>query len=1102
MAIIGLTLSDNDLEQVRHATTSRQMWNLLCDIYEKHTLLNKLAARRRFYTAKMAESEKIMAFAARVRQLASTLKSMSVPIDDNELAMSFLNGLPERFDSLIGALDALGDNDKMFTFSYVISRCEQEEQRHFHRNQEALRKSEAAALFAPRPKKQEEMCKHCSKHRDSNRCYRKFPHLAPPGHPAHKPKVLLSKEPTTLSQTESDFVCLLGNIAAPATSNSMKHPNPSCSLPTKTRNFSRLKATCLTSNTDDNLQTSQEWIIDSGCTDHMTYDHSAFLNYSQTDLMKIDLGASSTADVVGECDIKLTLSVNGKHKKCILKNVKHVPKLRYQLLSVSSMAKLRIRSYFDETSVQMVQKDTGCLIATGQISNGLYTLDHISATRSMGISLSASLRVWHNRLAHVSCSGIKRMAANGVAEGLIISLKAMTLTALDALWAKVKGPLEIPSIGGDRYVITFIDDFTNWTADYTMVQKSEAFKCFKTFKAYAENHTGTKRKSLRVHKAPPRSKIQALRSDNGGEYLSNEFKSFLRDNGIRTSLLLPIPSTEWGYLQKPYPPISRLIISGMDLRRTCLTLESLAKNAGTQFQNSEKFIVSRDVTFADEECSAQLDISNTTKSDGITENATHPAVPDKISEITDEKSISSEAETAHPVISESPPTAMLRNFGASDAPSSYEDATSPTNIDFWKSAILKEENSLRDNNTFKLVQRQHGMHVLPCRYVFKVKKDVGPKVRIVAKGFRQVHGVDYNDTYAPVVSLTAVRSFLATVSGMDLECDQMDVVTAFLNGDLDEDIYMEVPEGFKDPSKPNLVCKLKKALYGLRQAPRSTMMLVLYIDDLLIADYANLVLDRFEMRDSKPIATPMEPSALKKAVDEPDMVCLAGDVPYRQTIGSLMYLMICIRPDIAYAVGKLSQYCEKPLKAHWTAVKRVLRYIGGTSDKGIMYDSSSSPSPVGYSDSDWAGCVETRKSTEGFVFLISGGAISWRSKKQTVVATSSCEAEYISVCSATKEAIWLSKLLSCLQGKVNAAPMKILVDNQGAIASAHNWSINARNKHIDIRYHFVREAVLANQVNISYCSGADQLADRSQNHSLVFFKKICAIAWVSSRVMF
>ena len=151
-ALIGLTLFDSYLEQVQHASTPKEMWRLICDIFEKHTLLNKLAARRRFYTAKMHDNEKILPFAARIRQMAATLKSMSINIEDGEMAMALLNGLPDRFDSLISALDASHTDDKQLTFELVCmcgqSRCLQEEQRHTQRDQDALIKSEAAALLA------------------------------------------------------------------------------------------------------------------------------------------------------------------------------------------------------------------------------------------------------------------------------------------------------------------------------------------------------------------------------------------------------------------------------------------------------------------------------------------------------------------------------------------------------------------------------------------------------------------------------------------------------------------------------------------------------------------------------------------------------------------------------------------------------------------------------------------------------------------------------------------------------------------------------------------------------------------------------------------
>ncbi len=132
-APIGLSLSNSHFEQVQHSSSAKSMWNLICDIYERHTLLNQLAAQRKFYIAAMLETEKILDFASRVWQLASSLKSMDVPIKDEEMAMTFLSGLPDRFGTIVSALDALSDDKKKFTFQFVVSRCQQEEQRHLCR---------------------------------------------------------------------------------------------------------------------------------------------------------------------------------------------------------------------------------------------------------------------------------------------------------------------------------------------------------------------------------------------------------------------------------------------------------------------------------------------------------------------------------------------------------------------------------------------------------------------------------------------------------------------------------------------------------------------------------------------------------------------------------------------------------------------------------------------------------------------------------------------------------------------------------------------------------------------------------------------------------
>ena len=489
-----------------------------------------------------------------------------------------------------------------------------------------------------------------------------------------------------------------------------------------------------------------------------------------------------------------------------------------------------------------------------------------------------------------------------------------------------------------------------------------------------------------------------------------------------------------------------------------------------------------------------------------------------------------------------------------NVPQSYTEAIKPENIDFWTPGIEREHECLRENNTFEFVERTPNMHVLRNRYLFKVKKGK-PKARLVACGCSQVRGVEYDKTFAPVISLIALRVLLALITSLDLFCHQMDVVTAFLNGDLDVEIFMEVPAGMRDPNRPNLVCKLLKALYGLKQAPRqwyakihkflvdelgfkscsyepclyikhegnSIMFIALYVDDLLIAgndlaailsvkdefkkrfkmkdlgeaseflgmqikrdrdggtltlsqpDYIDTILERFNMTDAKTANIPMSPSlTLNSEPTSEDPPCNA---PYRMAVGSLIWLMIGTRPDIAFAVGKLSKFCENPRQSHWNAVKHLLRYVKYTRTVGIHYQKSSPLHPLGYCDSDWASCTETRKSTEGMVFLLSGGAVSWRSKKQSVIATSSCEAEYMSAFSAAKEAVWLKRMFAEMMGKDKVDPIRLLVDNNSAVSTAKSESINQRNKHVDIKYHFVRDAVATMQVMLEHVSKEHQAAD-------------------------
>ncbi|PWA56329.1 Gag-Pol polyprotein [Artemisia annua] len=358
------------------------------------------------------------------------------------------------------------------------------------------------------------------------------------------------------------------------------------------------------------------------------------------------------------------------------------------------------------------------------------------------------------------------------------------------------------------------------------------------------------------------------------------------------------------------------------------------------------------------------------------------------------------------------------------------------------------------------------------KWVYKIKRNGDDQVeryhaRLVVKGYAQKEGVDFNDIFSPVVRMTTVRVVLAMCDTYDLHLEQLDVKIAFCHGNLEEEIHMLQLEGFKQKGKENLVCRLNKSLYGLKQAPRcwykrfdsfiksepilsdvrlgtrimfskphnDFVILLLYVDDMLVAGpnkdrisklKAQLARE-FEMKDLrpankilgmqiyrdrvnyKPISTPfptnvklsskMSPSSEEERMEK-------SRVPYASAVGSLMFAMICTRPDIANAVGVVSRYMAEPGREHWEAVKRILRYIKGTSYDALCFGESDL-TVKGYVDSDYAGDLDGSKSTTGYVFTLSGGTVSWVSKLQSVVAMSTTEAEYVAAAQANKEAVCL-----------------------------------------------------------------------------------------------
>jgi hypothetical protein len=416
-----------------------------------------------------------------------------------------------------------------------------------------------------------------------------------------------------------------------------------------------------------------------------------------------------------------------------------------------------------------------------------------------------------------------------------------------------------------------------------------------------------------------------------------------------------------------------------------------------------------------------------------------------------------------------------------------------------------------------------------------------------------VEGLDFSETFAPVAKFTSIRILLSLAAAKNWECHHMDVKTAFLNGDLEEEIYMVQPEGFVKPGEEHLVCKLIKSLYGLKQSSRAwnkklhveltkrgftrceadhsvyfkrdeagQVYLLVYVDDIIIladsqvalqackdalsttfkmtdlgetshflgmevhrdrearlmylhqAAYIRAMLERYGMADCAPLRIPLAVGAKLPVVTQEEK---SFHNLYQSMVGSLMYLMVATRPDLAYAVGAVSQFASGPDEEHLSAVKRILRYVKGTANYKLTLGGELATLDLeGWSDADWAANDIKRKSISGYCFKLGVGAVSWKSKKHTSVALSSTEAEYMALTQACKEAIWIKLLLTEL-GVFKGGAICINGDSESCIALAKNPEHHERTKHIDIQYHFIREKVEEGIVKLEYCPTQQMVAD-------------------------
>ncbi|GJU85125.1 putative ribonuclease H-like domain-containing protein [Tanacetum coccineum] len=412
--------------------------------------------------------------------------------------------------------------------------------------------------------------------------------------------------------------------------------------------------------------------------------------------------------------------------------------------------------------------------------------------------------------------------------------------------------------------------------------------------------------------------------------------------------------------------------------------------------------------------------------------------------------------------------------------------------DCWFQAMQDEIHEFDRLDVWELVPPPDSAMIIALKWIYKVKLDeygdvLKNKARLVAKGFRQEEGLDFEESFAPVARLEAIRIFIANAASKNMTVYQMDVKTAFLNGELKEEVYVHQPEGFVDPERPHHVYRLKKALYGLKQAPRAwydTLSRFLLaqgfskgvVDPTLgifinQSKYANEILKKFDLHKSDPVDTPM---VERTKLDEDLSGTPVDQTKYRSMIGSLMYLTAS-RPDLVFVVCMCARYQSRPTKRHLEAVKRVFRYLQGTINMGLWYPKDTAMALTAYADADHAGCQDTRRSTSGSAQFLGDKLVSWSSKKQTSMSISSTEAEYIMMSGCCAQILWMRSQLSDYGFAYNRIPM--YCDNKSAIALCCNNVQHSRSKHIDIRHHFIREQVEKGVVELYFVRTEYQLAD-------------------------
>eukprot|EP00253_Pinus_taeda_P011168 PITA_11168 len=427
-----------------------------------------------------------------------------------------------------------------------------------------------------------------------------------------------------------------------------------------------------------------------------------------------------------------------------------------------------------------------------------------------------------------------------------------------------------------------------------------------------------------------------------------------------------------------------------------------------------------------------------------------------------------------------------------DEASTFEEASKHPE---WKSAMNEEYQSIMKNGVWEIVPRLENKSVVTSKWIYKIKHAVDGSIdkykgKFVARGFSQEEGIDYEEAFAPTTRYTTIQSLISLAVSMKWKVHQMDVKTAFLNGTIDEEVYIEQPLGFEVNGKEGFVCRLEKALYGLKQAPRAwyarmdaylqrlgfiksstdpnlyikvvkdeLVIILLYVDDLLLTGVEERIQEckkqlttEFDMKD----LGSMHYYLGLEVWQEPNGIYL-GQGKYVIEILKRFDMMEC-KPMTNPMITNLRLLETLNLVWWIPQAKHILRYLRGTIHHCLKYEKGKDVLLTGFTDSEWGGSKKDGRSTTGGCFSLGSSMVSLMSRKQETVALSSAESEYVAACEVSREAVWLRKLLFDLfAGPL--APTPIHCDNTSYIRLSEDPLFHGKTKHINNKYHYIRKLV-------------------------------------------